>query len=145
MNGFYDTINGYIERKASGQIEGNLRIEGIDLSPICAQYFKESQDTYLWIKRKPILEYCDKKQSYEKRERKPLWEAYLKKSVDDNSIAYKGTFAFMHFKFSIVGIWDSVLGLDSKQRLNLFVERLPNSQQTIINGINERKRNGGTK
>jgi hypothetical protein len=45
----------------------------------------------------------------------------------------------LRFRYSIVGVWDNILGKD-KQRLNLFVERLPMSQQTIVNRINERKR-----
>ena len=45
---------------------------------------------------------------------------------------------FLRFKYSIVGVWDNVFGKD-KQRLNLFVERLPMSEQTIINSNNERK------
>jgi hypothetical protein len=55
-------------------------------------------------------------------------------------VAYKGEFAFMRFRFSITGVWDKVLGKD-KQRLNLFVERLPLPEQTIINSINEAKKN----
>jgi hypothetical protein len=35
-------------------------------------------------------------------------------------------------------VWDKILG-NEKQRLNLFVERLPMSQQTIVNSINEQK------
>jgi hypothetical protein len=45
----------------------------------------------------------------------------------------------MRFKYSITGVWDKILGND-KQRLNLFVERLPLTQQTIINSINESKK-----
>ena len=49
----------------------------------------------------------------------------------------------MRFRFKIEGVWDSVLGMDKKHRLNLFIERLHMSEQTIINSINERKRNNG--
>lgn len=135
-----DYINGYVERKNGGEYGGTLKIEGIDISPIQAQYFKQDGNYYLWLRRKPLLEYDTETQKYIKRERTPKFEAYLKKQSSEGVFAYVGEFIFMRFKFKIEGIWDSVLGKD-KKRLNLFVERLPMTEQTIINGINERKRN----
>ena len=134
-----DYTNGFLERKAGGRYEGRIVVEGISLGGIVGVYFKQDGDTYLWLKRKRILEYDEALQFYYEREAKPQWEAYLKKQIDGNSVAYKGEFAFMHFKFSIVGVWDKILGKD-KQRLNLFVERLPMAKQTIINSINEHNR-----
>lgn len=134
-------INGFVERKTGGGYEGHISIERIDLSPLECVFFKdENGDNYLWLKRKPIMDYDFATQSYTTRKRKPHFEAYLKKQMDDDGVvAYKGEFVFMRFKFSIIGIWDVVLGSDLKhQRLNLFVERLPLSQQTILNSINER-------
>lgn len=133
-------INGFIERKVGGEYGGTLKIEGIDLSPIIAQYFKQNGETYLWLRRKPLLEYDAHTQKYNKRERTPFFEAYLKKQVENSTFAFVGVFVFMRFKFKIVGFWDEVLGRD-KRRLNLFVDRLPMEEQSIINGINERKRN----
>ena len=133
-NGF---INGFLERKAGGRYEGKLSIEGIDLSPIEGVYFQDGGKQYLWIKRKPLVEFDYELQEYKKRPREPRWETYLEKQLDKNTIAYKGDFHLFHFKFSIVGIWDLVFGKD-KQRLNLYVERLPMSEQTIIRNINER-------
>lgn len=141
-SGLYD---GYIERKSGGRYEGEITVERVDLSPISAQYFKEGGENYLWLKRKRVLEYDFEQQSYKSRERLPAWECYLKKTMDGDVVAYKGEFTFMHFRFSIVGVWDGVLGQDKKQRLNLYVERLPMSKQTIINNINERKRNDSRK
>lgn len=138
VNGDY--INGYIERKASGEYYGELCIEGIDLSPISAQYFKKDNVNYLWLHRRHILEYDEKKQIYNKREREPRFEAYLKKELNDGVVSYIGEFYFMRFKFKIVGVWDSIMWNDTK-RLNLFIERLPMCEQTIINSINERRRN----
>ena len=136
-----DYVNGYVERKKDGTYGGSLTIEGINLQGgITAVYFKDEGENYLWIKRKKVLEYDFESQSYRERDAKPQFEAYLKKQIEDNSVAYKGEFFFMRFKYSITGVWDKVLGND-KQRLNLFVERLPLSQQTIINSINESKRN----
>lgn len=136
----YSYINGQIERRQGGRYEGSVRIEGIDLSPIEATFFKDDRgDSYLWLKRKPIMTYNFESQTYTTRQRKPSFEAYLKKQMDGSVIAYKGEFVFMRFRFSIIGIWDAVLG-KGNQRLNLFVERLPLSEQTILNGINERKR-----
>lgn len=134
----YGYVDGYIERRMGGKYEGNVRIEGVDLSPVEAVYFKEEGENYLWIKRKPLLEYDFETQTYRRRVRQPQWECYLKKTKDGDTVAYKGEFVFMHFKFSITGVWDSVLGQDSKQRLNLFIERLPMNEQTIINNINKR-------
>ena len=131
--------NGYVERKVGGRYEGSVRVYGIDLSPIEATFFKDGYDSWLWLKRKPIMEYDMESQSYRTRQRKPSFEAYLKKVTDDGVVAYKGEFMFMRFRFSIVGVWDSVLGKEN-QRLNLFVERLPMSKQTILNDINERRR-----
>lgn len=135
-----DYINGYIERKKDGTYGGSLTIEGITLQGgITAVYFKDEGESYLWLRRKRVLEYDFESQSYREREAKPQFEAYLKKQVESNTVAYKGEFAFMHFKFSIIGVWDKILGND-KHRLNLFVERLPLSQQTIINSINESRK-----
>jgi hypothetical protein len=136
-----DYINGYVERKQGGVYEGKLSIDGILLPAISATYFKDDGENYLWIRRKKILEYDFESQAYHERDAKPQFEAYLKKQLDGNTIAYKGEFIFMRFKYSITGVWDKILGND-KQRLNLFVERMPLSEQTIINGINEsRKKN----
>lgn len=131
-------INGFVERKDGGRYEGNLTIDGVSLSPVEAVYFKDNGITYLWLKRKPILEYDSKTMKYTQRKREPQWEAYLQQQK--GVVAYKGEFFFLRFKYSIIGIWDSVLGKE-KQRLNLFVEKLPMSQQTIINKINERNSN----
>ena len=138
MNNYGTYINGYIERAAGGAYEGNLSIEGINISPIRAQYFKKDGDTYLWIRRKPLLEYDDELHKYKERERTPYFEAYLKKQIDGGTFAYVGKFMFMRFKFKITGIWDDVLGIE-KKRLNMFVERLPMSEQTVINGIKNRR------
>jgi hypothetical protein len=134
----YGYTNGYIERKCGGKYEGSVSVQGIDLSPIEATFFKSEDDSYLWLKRKPIMEYDMESQSYTTRQRRPSFEAYLKKQAENNVVAYKGEFMFMRFRFSISGVWDMVIGKDA-QRLNLFVERLPMSQQTILNDINERK------
>lgn len=134
-----DYISGYIERKAGGEYSGTLSVEGINLSPIRAQYFKQDNENYLWLRRQPLLEYNAQQQKYTTREREPRFEAYLKKQNDDGTFAYVGEFIFMRFKFRIVGIWDSVIGRE-KMRLNFFVERAPMSEQTIINSINERRK-----
>ena len=134
-----DYINGYIQRSQGGLYDGKITIEGILLPAISAVFFKDDGENYLWLKRKNVLEYNFESQTYMERGAKPHWEAYLKKQQDGGVVAYKGEFVFMRFKYSIVGIWDSILGVE-KQRLNLFVERLPMSQQTIINSINESKR-----
>jgi hypothetical protein len=135
-----DYVNGYVERKQGGKYEGSLTIEGIRLPSISAVYFKDGDENYLWLRRKKVLDYDFESQTYHEREARPRWEVYMKKQIDDNVVAYKGEFFFLHFKYSIVGVWDRVFGND-KQRLNLFVERLPMSQQTIINSINESKNN----
>lgn len=138
FNGEY--TNGYIERKAGGEYIGEIKVEGVNLSPIIGQYFKQDGENYLWLHRKPLLEYDMQTQKYNKREREPRFEVYLKKQANNDSFAYIGEFLFMRFKFKIVGVWDSIVGLD-KKRLNFFIDRLPMSEQTIINGINERKKN----
>ena len=129
--------NGYIERKSGGHYDGVLSVEGVDLSPIFGVYFKDGDKTYLWLRRKPLLEYDHKTESYKERPREPRWEVYLQKQLDENRVSFRGEFIFFHFKFEIIGIWDDVLGKE-KNRLNLFVNRLPMDKQTIIKGINER-------
>lgn len=131
------TSNGFLERKSGGRYEGKLSIEGIDLSPIEGVYFQEDGKQYLWIKRKYLVEYDYESQSYKKRPREPRWETYLEKQIDNNIVAYKGECYLLHFRFYVVGTWDLVMGKD-KQRLNLFVERVPMSEQNIIKNINER-------
>ena len=134
-----DYINGYIQRSQGGSYDGKITIEGILLPAISAVFFKDNGENYLWLKRKKVLDYDYESQTYKEREARPQWEAYLKKQIDSDTVAYKGEFFFMRFKYSITGVWDKILG-NEKQRLNLFVERLPMSQQTIINSINEQKR-----
>lgn len=135
-----DYINGYIQRTKSGSYEGKVSIDGISLPNIFAVFFTKESENYIWLKRKKVLEYNEDKQTYTERESRPQWEAYLRKQIDGNATAYKGEFFFMHLRYSIVGVWDKVFGND-KQRLNLFIERLPMSQQTIVNRINERNQN----
>jgi len=135
-----DYVNGYIQRTAKGTFEGVVSIDGITLPSIVGVYFEDEGNKYLWLRRKKVLEYDFESQMYKERDAKPQFEAYLKKQIDDGAVAYKGEFIFMRFKYSITGLWDRVLGND-KQRLNLFVERLPLAEQTIINSINETKRN----
>lgn len=136
-----DYINGFLERRPNGSYLGELYIYGINISPIDGVYFKDNGVGYLWLKRRRILEYDDVTETYVERDAKPKWEAYLKKQIDNNVVTYKGEFTFMRFRFSIIGIWDKVFGTDSRRRLNLIVERLPLQHQTIINSINERRRN----
>lgn len=139
MNDGY--VNGHIQRTKKGMYQGQLTIDGVNLEGgIEATYFVQDRKNYLWLKRRPCLEYDMDSQSYKTRKREPQWEAYLEKQIDDNAVAYKGTFNFLRFRYSIVGVWDRFLGQDMK-RLNLFVERLPMSEQTVLNSINERKRN----
>lgn len=137
-----DYINGFVQRTSSGQYLGKITIEGISLGKIEAVYFKKDNDSFVWLKRRKVLEYDDETMSYSEREPLPQWEAYMKKQADGGAVAYKGEFCFLRFRFSIVGVWDRVLGADKNCRLNLFVERLPQPQQTIINSINEKLRNG---
>lgn len=132
--GSSEYINGYIERKHDGRIDGGIRIEGIDLSPITAVMFTRDGETYLWLKRSDKLTYNAEQQCYISTKREPRWEAYLKKNMDGNKIVYKGEFVFLRFRFSITGIWDNVLGKESG-RMNLYVERLPMQKQDIITGI----------
>ena len=134
-------INGFIERVSGGSYRGRLSIDGVDISPIDGVYFKEGATNYLWLKRRRILEYDDVTDTYKERDAKPKWESYLKKQSTDGVVAYKGEFVFMRFRFTIIGVWDRILGKDKRHRLNLFVERMSINQQTIINSINERKRN----
>ena len=132
-------INGYIERKKNGQYLGEITIDGVDLGNIECISFKEDGKVYLWLKRTQILEYDNNTKSFRKRYKEPRWEAYLEKQASNGVVAYKGEFAFLRFKYEIIGVWDKIFGVE-KQRLNLYVERLPQSKQTIINSINERRR-----
>ena len=137
-----DYINGHIERKSGGKYEGQIIVDGVDLSPIEATYFVQDHKNYLWIRRKPIMEFDIERQQYITRKRKPDFECYLEKQVNGGVVEYKGVFTFLRFRYSMVGVWDRILGKDL-QRLNLYVERLPLKEQTILKGINERKRNNG--
>ena len=133
-------VNGYLERTAGGAYVGRLTIDGVDISPIVGVYFKSDDGVmWLWLKRRTILEFDDESQSYKSREARPRWEVYMRK-VGDGSVAYRGVFGFMRFRYSITGVWDKVLGKDERyRRLNFFVERLPMAEQTVVNGIRMRK------
>lgn len=133
---------GYIERCPNGRYGGKVNIEGVVLNGVVGVYFKKDGDSYLWLRREKVLEYDEKTMTYKEREARPQWEAYLKKQLEDDTVAYKGEFNFLRFRFSIVGVWDRILGNDKRQRLNLYVERLPTSHQVIINAINKAKQNG---
>lgn len=135
-------INGYIERKSGGRFDGTLRIDGVDISPITAVAFKDEGKTYLWLRRKDMLVYDENTQQYLTRKREPRWEAYLEKHMEGSTVAYKGEFHFLMYKYGIVGVWDKVLGKE-KSRMNFFVERLPMEKQDIIKGINKRNKNDG--
>lgn len=134
-NGEY--INGYLERGAGGNYEGRISVEGIDLSPITGVMFKQDSKSYLWLRRKDILEYDYDQQRYISRKREPRWEAYLEKQMDGNVVAFKGEFLFMRFRFSITGVWDGVFGKD-KSRINFFIDRVPMDRQDIIQGLSKR-------
>ena len=125
---------GYIERKSGGTREGILAIDGVDLSPIEGMYFKkkDTQEDWLWLKRKPLLEYDAKTQKFNQRPKEPRWETYMKKTNNGGKIAYQGRFVFLRFVYEITGIWDVGLGKD-KERLNLYIDRLPITEQTFIN------------
>lgn len=124
---------GYIERNRGGYV-GELNIDGIDISPISAVYFKDNGTHWLWVKRKKILEYSFETNSYTSREPLPTFEAYLVKQNKISDVAYKGEFIFFKFKYKIFGTWD--VNSKSKDKLNLYVERLPSEEQNIIKGLN---------
>lgn len=132
--------NGYLERKSGGRYEGDIKIEGIDLSPIVGVFFQQEGKNYLWLRRKEMLVYDYDQQQYKTRKREPRWQAYLEKKIGDKGVvAYKGEFYFMRFRFSIVGVWDSVLGMENA-RMNFYVERFPMEKQDILNGINNARK-----
>lgn len=131
LNGNGEYINGYLERKSGGRYEGEIFVEGINLSPIQGVMFKQNDKNYLWLRRKDMLVYNADAQRYDTRKREPRWEAYLEKQVDGDVVAFKGEFPFMRLRFSIVGVWDYVLGRD-KSRINFFIERLPMERQDLI-------------
>lgn len=140
MSDYDGYVNGHIERDSYGNYTGMLTVEGINLSPLEGQYFKKDGDTYLYMKRKPIMEYDYDLGKYNQRERRPQVQIYMKKQVDgDGVVAYKGDFMFMRFKFIITGVWDAILGKE-RNRLNLFVERAPRNEQTLLQSIVERKK-----
>ena len=101
---YSEYINGFLQRESNGVYQGRLTIDGIDISPIVGVYFKKDEDKYLWLKRKRLLEYDDKTQTYKEREANPKWEAYLKKQTENDVVSYKGEFYFLRFRFSIIGI-----------------------------------------
>ena len=137
-----DYINGYIEQTDAGAFKGRISIDGVSLGAIVGQYFKKDDETYLWLRRNRVLEYDAERECYKERDARPYWETYLKKGIENDICAYRGEFIFLHFRYSIVGVFDKVLGTDKLKRLNLYVERLPMSEQTIINKIKESKQNG---
>lgn len=135
-----DYINGFIEKEHSGQWCGEIRVDGVDLSPITATPFKQDGKTFIWLKRKDIMEYDYQTSSYKTRKREPQWECYLEKTMSGSDVIYKGEFVFLRFRYSIKALWEVNMAGLNQNRLNLFVERLPMSEQTILNGVNERKK-----
>lgn len=135
MNSYENYTNGYLARKDKSYYLGELSIDRIDISPIEATFFEREDETYLWMKRRPILEYDG--QSYKQRLRRPHWECYLKKKKDARD-TFEGAFIFMRFKYTIIAQWDATYD-DKFKRMNIYVERLPMEEQTIINNIRQRQ------
>lgn len=132
-----DYVNGFVERKPGGRYEGQLSVDGVFFPSVVATYFKKDGKNYVWIRRKDVMEYDYDSGTYRTRKAEPRWEAYMEKGVENNTVSYKGTFTFMRMRYSIEGVWDKVMGMD-RQRLNLYIERLPMNEQTILKAINER-------
>ena len=130
--------DGYLQKSKNG-FDGQIKVDNVDLSPIEGMFFvhERTKKEYLWLKRKQLLEYNEKKCGYELRPREPRWEVYLEKQ-QNSSIPYKGEFCFLHFKYKIVGIWDRNEISKKKQRINFYIERLPLNEQTIINENKQR-------
>lgn len=126
-------VNGYLERTTDGRYEGEITIEGVSLSPIVGVLFQKDDKTYLWLRRKDMLVYDESTQKYLTRKREPRWEAYLEKQVSNDAVAFKGEFPLIRWRFSIVGVWDSVFGRE-KSRINFFVDRLPMERQDLLKG-----------
>ena len=63
-----DYINGFVEHNKDGSYKGSLTIDGIALQGgITAVYFKDDGESYLWLRRKKVLEYDFESQSYKER------------------------------------------------------------------------------
>lgn len=138
---FYNEyVNGHIQRESGGRYVGQVSVDGIDLSSIEATFFEAEGKKYLWLKRQMIKEYDWDNSTFRMRQAKPHWEAYLEKQMDNSTVAYKGVFSFLRFRYEITAVWDTNYGLD-KNRMNLYVDRLPMNEQTILTSINERKLN----
>lgn len=124
--------NGYIEKK-KGEYIGELSIDGVNISPIKAVFFKDGGKHWLWIHRKRILEYDIESQTFKSRNPSPMFETYLLKEKNGSPIAYKGVAMFFRFKYTIIGIWDA----NKKERLNICVDRLPMEEQAIIKKLSD--------
>lgn len=129
-------INGYLERKSSDRYRGEMEIDGVALGSIDGVYFREGGKMLLWLKRSPVVEYDDKERKFKKRRSEPAWEVVLEPMPKNDAANYRGEFIFLRFRYSIIGIWDEVW--KDRYRINFYVERLPMSQQTIIQGISAR-------
>lgn len=121
---------GYIEL-SKGDYVGELSIDGVNISPIIGLLFKDNGKSWLWLKRKKILEYDFQKCEYYSRTPTPIFEVYLKRKTTNGKISYYGEFVFFKFKYSIVGMWSST------KRIELYVDRLPDNEQKIVNRLKE--------
>lgn len=121
---------GYIEL-SKGDYVGELSIDGVNISPIIGLLFKDNGKSWLWLKRKKILEYDFQKGEYYSRTPTPIFEVYLKRKTTNGKISYYGEFVFFKFKYSIVGMWSS------HKRIELYVDRLPDNEQKIVNRLKE--------
>lgn len=135
--GSHQRLCGFLERTKDGNFDGEINIEGVDLSPITGVFFEEGKEKFLWLRRRPLLVYDYEHNGYLKRPREPRWETYLTKKAIDGTSIYKGTCFLLHIKYELSAIWDGIL----KSRMNLYIERLPLEKQNIINSIRD-KNNG---
>lgn len=123
---------GYIEL-SKGEYVGELSIDGVDISPVVGLLFKDKGKSWLWIKRKKILEYDFEKGEYYSRTPTPVFDVYLKRQVNNGKTSYRGEFVFFKFKYSIVCMWSAT----NNKRIDIYVDRLPESEQKIVNRLKE--------
>lgn len=83
--------DGFVEREHGGSYRGKVVIDGVVIDNIIGVYFKQGGDHYLWLRREKVLEYDERTSSFKERDARPRWEAYLRKQLDDDAVAYKGS------------------------------------------------------
>ena len=113
-------VNGYI---------GNISIEGVVLQIVCS-FWSDKKPHYIWVKRMKEERFDVATNTFNSYDPKPFFECYANKTKKPDSMAYRGEFMFVGFKYNLAAWFED----KTEKQLNFEIER--SSSQPIIERLN---------